>query len=326
MKLLLFKIIFYVSLAFFVLALWQSNYLVVPLIYSTTALVVSLAFLVAGFLGTALNWQKILVQSGHMIGYGDCLAGMGLSVFAKYIPGKVWVIMGRAAYLSERRSVPLSTLSSLSLNAQLLTLWTGLVLGGLGLLFVGATPALGVAAILLWFVLTALVFTRVAQDVAQGLLKRLLTRQVRIPSLSFWEACKVTPWFIGTWSLWSIGFFFLAESLVPGHLPWTVGLAFPFAATLGIMALVFPGGLGVREGLLGAYLAFAGLSTQEAATIAVTSRLWFLVGEIFMFACAVITHRRIRPQEANMDGHIIIEKAAHRTKQITTPGQRGSDS
>lgn len=291
MKLSLFKVLFYVSLVFVVFALWRGNYLVAPRIHSPPALIGSFGFLVAGFLGTALSWRAILVQSGHRIRYGECVAGMGLSVFAKYIPGKVWVIMGRAAYLSERKSVPLSALSSLSLNAQLLALWTGLVVGGVGLLCVGTTPVLGVAAISLWLVLTALVFTRVAHDVGQTLLTRLLKRQVRIPSLSFREACRVTPWFVATWSLWSIGFFLLAECLVPGHVPWTAGLAFPFAATLGIMALVFPGGLGVREGLLVAYLALIGVPTETAAGIAVASRLWFLVGEVVFFGLGIVAHR-----------------------------------
>ena len=66
-----------------------------------------------------------------------------------------------------------------------------------------------------------------------------------------------------------------------------VALAFPFAATIGILVFVFPGGLGVREGLLVFYLVSAGLPLENATVLSIVARLWFLVGEVSIFALAV---------------------------------------
>ena len=43
--------------------------------------------------------------------------------------------------------------------------------------------------------------------------------------------------------------------------------AFPLASTLGIMAIIVPSGIGVREVIIVCYLSFVGFSKQEATTI-----------------------------------------------------------
>jgi uncharacterized membrane protein YbhN (UPF0104 family) len=67
------------------------------------------------------------------------------------------------------------------------------------------------------------------------------------------------------------------------------GLAFPLAATLGIIAVIAPGGLGAREGVLVAYLVLAGQSVADATTVAVAARLWFLAGELALFVIGWLT-------------------------------------
>ena len=54
------------------------------------------------------------------------------------------------------------------------------------------------------------------------------------------------------------------------------------------MAIIVPGGLGVRESILTGYLNLAGLPISEAATISISARLWFLIGEIFFFVTAYV--------------------------------------
>jgi hypothetical protein len=40
------------------------------------------------------------------------------------------------------------------------------------------------------------------------------------------------------------------------------------------------------------YLVLSNFSFQEAATVAVTSRLWFLAGEIFIFLLGLCLHKK----------------------------------
>ena len=54
------------------------------------------------------------------------------------------------------------------------------------------------------------------------------------------------------------------------------------------------GGIGVREGLIASCLVMTGLSVTEAATISVASRLWFLIGEIFIFISGWIVNMQLK--------------------------------
>jgi uncharacterized membrane protein YbhN (UPF0104 family) len=81
----------------------------------------------------------------------------------------------------------------------------------------------------------------------------------------------------------------MADSLTETTLSFKYGLTFPLAATLGILAIIAPGGIGVREGVLFLFLNSSGaLTVEEATTISVFSRVWFLVGESFLFLIALL--------------------------------------
>ncbi|KKK93946.1 hypothetical protein LCGC14_2687810, partial [marine sediment metagenome] len=81
--------------------LYRADYLRVPEIVSGTALIGSLLLLFCGFLVMTRCWKGMLDTSGFRASSASCIAGCGLSVFGKFIPGKVWTIMGRAAYIAQ---------------------------------------------------------------------------------------------------------------------------------------------------------------------------------------------------------------------------------
>lgn len=62
--------------------------------------------------------------------------------------------------------------------------------------------------------------------------------------------------------------------------------AFPLSVCFGIIAIILPGGLGLREGIIIGYLVLAGLDTEQATTISFLNRLWFIAGELFIFLLA----------------------------------------
>ena len=84
------------------------------------------------------------------------------------------------------------------------------------------------------------------------------------------------------WISWSLGFYFLTVSL-GFSLPVNIGFLFTFAALAGILALISPGGLGVREGVIAAGLIFYGMSNEQAFSLSAFSRIWYLGGELFIF-------------------------------------------
>ena len=242
----------------------------------------------------AVAWQKILEKSDYHIGLGQCLAGFGLSIFGKYIPGKIWMVMGRAAYITEKNNLSLGAVSAVSLNMQFIAIWMGLVFGLIGMLMMDGWHLWGWFIVLLWLFFSAIVFSHFAHAKIEYILKITLRKEVRIPRLTAMETLSIMTWFAAYWALWSIGFYLLISSLIALDGTWWAGLGFPLAATLGIITFISPGGLGTREPIMTGYLALVGIPVADATTVAVASRLWFLGGEIFVFLLGWIVHRRMR--------------------------------
>jgi len=287
-----YKYFVYISLLFLAVVLYHTNFLVVPKIISLPAILVSFIFLFLGFIIGAVAWKKILKKLNYHVDLNECLAGTGLSIFGKYIPGKIWIVMGRAAYIAERSDYSLGKLSAISLNAQFIDLWIGLILGTIGIFFIGGFHVWGFLTLFMLLGLTAVIFSKVVHNATERILHTVLRKDIKIPRLTIKATLAVIPWFVLSWFFWSLGFYALFLSLCSINVEWSIGLGFPLAGTLGIMALITPGGLVAREGVMVGFLNLAGIPVVEATTIAVASRLWFLAGEVFIFIVGLIVHRR----------------------------------
>jgi uncharacterized membrane protein YbhN (UPF0104 family) len=271
------------SLAFLAVALYKADYLVIPRVYSIPALFAALACVLAGSIADALAWRKILEKSGFPVSVTESIAGVGLSVFAKYIPGKVWALMGRAAVVAERRSYSLAQVASASFTWQIVMIWLGVIFGAGGLVLLRAPAVWGWLVLVMWLALTAVLFSNAAQFTASGLYKRIFSRDISFPRMASRDLFISLPWFFVTWGVYSLGFYLLVSGLFSSRVPLSTGLGFPLSLTVGIIAFFAPGGLGVREGVLVGYLVLAGLPVQEATAISIAARLWVFVGEALIF-------------------------------------------
>ncbi|MBW1893185.1 MAG: flippase-like domain-containing protein [Deltaproteobacteria bacterium] len=255
-------------------------------------LIGSFFFLFVGFIINSISQKRLLVKSKFLINNHHALAMVGLNVFGKYIPGKVWMVMGKAVYLSENLNFPVASLSLLFLNAQIIGLWCGLILGILGLFLNNALHLLSWAGLIILIFFTVIMFSKTAHDTILNKVNKLLRKNLNLPLLSIHDTISLIPWFFGGWIFWGVGFFLLASSISNNSLPFSTIFCFPLAGTLGILFIFAPGGIGIREGIMIGYLSTLNITLPEAITISAASRLWFIIGEIFIFATGYIAHRR----------------------------------
>lgn len=286
-----YKYLVYLSFVFLIVALHNADYLRVPQIFSAPILLVSFIFLFAGFIINSVYWKEILQKTNCRVSLSECVAGIGLSIFGKYIPGKIWTIVGPAAYVAKKSQYSLGKLSAISLCAQFITLWIGLIFGSIGLFLLGGLRIWGWLILFLWLGLTVVIFSKLVHGSAERLIRTVLRKDIQLPRLTIKSTLSLMPWFVIYWVVLSIGFYMLVVSLTEREVPWSVGLGFSLAGTLGTMALITPGGLGTREGVMVGYLILAGIPVPEATTIAVASRLWFLLGEVFIFTAGWVSDR-----------------------------------
>jgi uncharacterized membrane protein YbhN (UPF0104 family) len=182
-------------------------------------------------------------------------------------------------------------LNALSWSRVLRHTPAALLLGTIGIISVGGINLYGISVLSLFVLLSLVIFTPLFHRMADRLLTKILRKQVRVPRLPPSKVTRAMIWYLISWGTWSVAFWFLAASLVNGPLPVNIAFAFALGGSIGILSIFAPGGLGVREGILTAYLTLAGIAVQDATTIAVASRLWFLAGEIFIFFTALLLDR-----------------------------------
>ncbi len=285
------KYLIYISLVFLAIALIKADYLKIPTIYSNIALIVSFLFLFLGFIANALAQQQLLAKSGFVINIFHSLSMVGLTMFGKYIPGKMWMVVGKAAYIAARTDYKLVDLSVLFVRAQFIAIWCGLIVGIIGLLINNALDYLSWIGLLILTGLTLVLFSQTANNAAERLVNKLSKNPITITRLNIPQTLKVLPWFLSSWLFWGIGFYILAASISNHAIPISTAFCFPLAGTLGILFLLAPGGVGVREGIIVGYLTLAQFNLTEAVTIAAASRLWFLIGEFFIFAVGFVCDR-----------------------------------
>jgi len=255
-----------------------------PVIFSFPDLFISIVLLFFAFIIQPVTWMTMLNKSKYFVPLNYCIAGQGLSVFGKYIPGKIWTVVGRSAYIAGKGKLPLSDLTVLSLKTELVHIWVGLTLGALGLFFIGWFKIWGWLISIIWFGLTVSIFSSTFNKGIMTLINKIVKKSILIPGLNFRQTISILPWFLFYWVVLAVSFYFFVSSITDSpKLEFYVGLGFPLAGTLGIMAVIFPGGLGIRETILVGFNNLAGFTIIESTTIAISARIWFILGELFIF-------------------------------------------
>lgn len=212
------------------------------------------------------------------------IVSTGLSIFTKYIPGKVLVILGPAAYVSAATKHPVKLTSTASLVAQLMVLWSGSILGCITMFSSQIPEKWAIVGVLAIGALTLSLFFQPQIAAFVNRMATFFNYNIGIPCLEPKQLLTAVPYPFFSWTFLSVGFYLLVLSVHPAGVPDPmVFFIFPLAGTLAIAALFAPGGLGVREGLLVACMTIYGIPLDEAVGISILSRLWFLVGEMFIF-------------------------------------------
>ncbi len=284
------KIIIITSLVFLPVGLYYADYLIKPTVYSYSYLLYSVIFLWTGFLFYSVCWGKVLGSEYRDIRNRTIMASAGLTIFGKYIPGRLWILLGRSAYVEKHSDHDLGPLSLLSFKEQIISIWIGFLLGLIGYNFAGNFSIGGITGMVIWLAATPFILSTLLPNIVSKLMARLMKREVNITPLDWHMIRRVVPYSILNWGIWAAGFYFLVQALVPYDVPILTGLCFPLAANIGILAFFAPGGIGVRETMIVIYLHQLGVSVAEATTIALASRLWFLSGEAFLFIVGNAAH------------------------------------
>jgi len=279
----LFEGIVYLSIVFLIWNLIKGDYLRLPSRIDYGFLGVSLLLLFSGFFIQGLSYGFLLRRFGYSVSYHASFVAFSKNVLTKYIPGKIWMMLGPASHINRMYGYPMSQLVSISFISQFISIWIAISIS-FGLLVISSVALiLKFTAFAVWGMMTLIIFTRLFHDAFGKASNLLLSKAISIPSISFQDTFKVFPVYVIYWLLYGLGFVLLCASL-GSKTSMMLVYAFPLATVIGIIAVIVPGGIGIREGILTLMLVDSGIRVEVATAISISSRLWFLSGELFCFA------------------------------------------
>lgn len=282
-----FNILIGLSIIFLLVYLIRFDYILFNEIsFRYDYLLFSVILLFLGFYLSTYSWYQSLKLHGININPRKALVSHGKSVFAKYIPGKIWVILGRAAKISQL-GFPLKTCSIVSLKEQLIYILLGLVLSIIPIILLDISESYLLLVVIVIIGLALVLFSKNMHLFVLKTYNRIFKKELEIPLISFKIALKLSVYILLYWLVWVAAFYFLLMAVNP-KTSFIAAFAFPLSVSFGVLAIVAPGGIGVREGIMVAFLIAADWNKEMAITLSVLSRLWFVSGEIFLFTLSLL--------------------------------------
>lgn len=240
-------------------------------------------------------WYLITLQLGVGISLTETLESWFYSQLGKYLPGKVWLLLGRFHFYESKGKS--KKMISVALYFETITL---LVAGGIIFLITfslsrGMEP-LSFGKHSWWVILFCLIaLTSLHPWVLQKGLNYFLLKFKRDPillSISYPGILWILLICIFIWMIGGISFYLFIASVYPVSTQYLLFLtgALAISTTLGFLALFAPSGLGVREGAL-VYLLSSIMPAPVAVIISILTRLWMTVVEIGLIGVVYLVGR-----------------------------------
>lgn len=252
-----------------------------------TWLVCSAAVFLCFYLAQGLAWHLLLRAFALRAPAAWAVASWSRSILARYIPGNVFMIVDRVL-AGQRRGLSARRVTAAMVYEQALGFCAALVTLGLLLPFLDYRK--GAVALSLAGIPVILVFLhpRVFGPVADHLL-RLLHREPLGAVLGFRRVLALLGAYVACWFVAGLGCWTLAAGVVSvgGELAPAVTAAYALAYVAGMVAFVFPGGIGVREVVLAAALG-GELGAGVAFAWALLLRLWVVAVEVAFAGLATL--------------------------------------
>lgn len=264
-------------------------------------LVASIVVLQIGFFFKSLLWTLLLRRFKTYLGIWRAYRVYFLSNLGRYVPGKVVQFAG-IMYLAKKEGVREDVaVASFALD-KLFDTPAGILVVSLYYFLLGASLDQIRHYLSLSIILGAVTVALLLVIFIPSFLERALNLLLRIfkrPRIQFKMEKKIGfgllfLYFIA-WNVFGASFYLFLQAIteVPSAFFLQSCLIYTAAYLVGYWALFAPGGLGVREGVIGTLLyEMGGFAESVAYTVGLASRLWFTIGEIVVTILALMVRTK----------------------------------
>ena len=253
---------------------WSMNY------YFLTS---SFLLLIAGSILMGIGWNLILRALGARLSYKRALKIFFITDLAKYVPGKVWTLVGKV-YLCAKEGIPVAKTSASVVILPLIQVVSGMLIFLASLPFWTKTsdfmnnlyflfPLIPIGLILL--------HPAIMIRPLNFVLTKLKQKPVEL-NIRYRDILLILLLWCGFWALVGVTYYFLVVSVSFFPVSW-LPVAIGIFAIAGVSQFLTPSGIGVLEGVLTVLLGLY-LPVHIAILIALLARVWKTMGELVSVA------------------------------------------
>jgi hypothetical protein len=249
--------------------------------FDAPLLLISMALLAVWMLGQALIWHLLTITSQVAIPLPKALAAWFYSQLGKYLPGKVFLYLGRLHfYVREGRPIGPVTVA---FGVETIGNFASAIFTVLVAVLTVDAPALDPYRWALGAALVALLIALHPRVIGWliAIAARVLHRRAFEVTLTYPQLLRYLGLYVVNWLLFGVALYVFIRSFYPLELSSILYLtgAFSFAGMMGIIAVFAPSGLGVREGILALFLGQV-MPVPVALVVSVASRVWLTIIEL----------------------------------------------
>jgi uncharacterized membrane protein YbhN (UPF0104 family) len=278
-----------------------------PLTFNPFPLLLSTFIFVLSYFIQIWAWYLITLKLGIAISIRETLESWFYSQLGKYLPGKVWLLLGRFYFYESKGKSKKMISVALYLETATMVMAAG-ILFLVSLLYFPEMKLDSLRGHFWWLSLPLiLIFVSLHPKVLQKVLNGFLGLFRKEPlslSISYADALQILLICVLSWVIGGIGFYLFVDSIFPVSPDQALFLtgALAFSSILGLIAIFAPGGLGVREGALVYLLSFM-MPASVAVIVSILTRIWMTLIEIGLTAVIYLFHQsQKRTWEKGRDG------------------------
>jgi uncharacterized membrane protein YbhN (UPF0104 family) len=268
---------------------WQINWFYASLTAIT---------LFGAYLCGTQGWLEIIRGFGYNIKFHESFRVIYMANLARYVPGKVWQVVGMVGLAKEIGLPPQISLASFAL-VQAYALPASFILIPLALGTNAALSSLVIFRDIMYIFMAIVVILFLILFFRPEGLNWALNKVLKIfrqepveyrPSIK--NRFLIFIWYSFNWILFGVSFHFFILAL-----SGTTKISFIYSSgayiaayIMGYLSFLSPGGLGVREGVMSALLSPL-LTPPVAATVSLINRIWITIAETIVSFLAYLTYK-----------------------------------
>ena len=249
----------------------------------------------------ASNWQRLIGAFGYDISLRRAFRVFYLSDLGRYIPGKIWTLVG-FVYLGRQEGIPPEEITASFVVSQLFLIPAAFLVFALSVqydsrllvdqvAFLGEYSAYALTGIMFLMAAAVILYPQRVLALVNLILKRL-GRPGIVFKLDKKVALQLFLRYLLGWFLYGSAFYLFVRAVAPDSGLGLIAASGIFAASyqVGYLSLFAPGGLGPRELVMGYMLEpYVG---PLAPVVAIGARLWVMIIEVTAAAIALAIRKR----------------------------------